>query len=250
MHGSPQAMPSTSTWPNCSRTDGRTTTSEAARNAGSSSWPCQPARKTSRAPVRRTASIGCSPSHSPGKPPTSTSGARRANAGLRERVRLDQQRHALDLGEATDVEEHGRVAVGVGERREVGLLVARPSRRRRRARQPARLVDQVAAPVRAVVDVTRMERLRVEAVGDAGAAVRIEPEQRLGAGDLGLRQHDHALAGGGPVAHPPRPRLGVRPAARVGVDRLEHQQLPVPCRWPTIRTPGATRAAASLIGVR
>ena len=74
---------------------GSTTTSEAARKSGSSSWSCQPARKTSlRADAARSSRSGCSPSHSPGKPPTSTSGARAAKPLARARVGLDQQRRS------------------------------------------------------------------------------------------------------------------------------------------------------------
>ena len=83
----------------------------------------------------------------------------------------------------------------------------------------------MAAPVRGVVEVARRERGRVVAVGHEHAAVGIEAQQLLRARDLRLRQHDDALAAGRPGAHPLRPRRRVRPAAAVGGDRLQHQQL-------------------------
>ena len=131
--GRPHAMPSTSTCPNCSRTLGRTTTSAAERNSLSPRWVCQPARKTSSAPMRRMVSHGCSFSHSPGKPPRMTSGARRAKRGRGQRVGLDQQRQALDGGEAADVEddravggEPAQVLVPVADG--AGRLAGAPSR--------------------------------------------------------------------------------------------------------------------------
>ena len=59
-------------------------------------------------PTARAAVSGCSPSHSPGLPPTSTSGS-----GLPSRASAcawapDQQRQPLDGGEAADVEQDGR----------------------------------------------------------------------------------------------------------------------------------------------
>ena len=79
--------------------------------------------------------------------------------------------------------------------------------------------------MRDVVDVARPEGLRVEPVRHQQAALAVEPQQLLGARDLRLGQDDHALAGGRPAAHPRRPRVGERPAPRIGLDRLEHQQL-------------------------
>jgi hypothetical protein len=79
--------------------------------------------------------------------------------------------------------------------------------------------------VRSAVDRARHEGRRVEAVRHLHAAFGLEPEQLLAARDLALRQHDQPLARGRPAAHPLRPRLAVRPAPRVGRDRLEHQQL-------------------------
>src|SRR5437867_10047100 len=72
--GRPQAIASTRTSPNASATEGRTSASAAFSACGSCSWGRQPARKTCRLPIRRAVASGCSPSHSPGWPPTSTSG--------------------------------------------------------------------------------------------------------------------------------------------------------------------------------
>ncbi len=79
--------------------------------------------------------------------------------------------------------------------------------------------------MRGVVEVARGEGRGVVAVGHEHAAVGIEPQELLRSGDLRLGEHDHALAAGRPAAHPVGPRRRVRPAARIGGDRLEHQQL-------------------------
>ena len=139
-------------------------------------------------------------------------------------VGLDQQRQPLDLGEAAHVQQHRRLAVLVGERRQVGLRVRH--RPRGLARRPAaRLVHQMAPPVRLVVDLPGMERLRVEPVRDQHAAVGLQAEQVARALHRRLREHDHPLAGGGPAAQPVRPLGGMGPPAGIGLDRLQHQQL-------------------------
>ena len=71
--GSSQAIPSTSTCPKLSLTDGSTTTSLARSSSGSTAWSCQPASSTPSAPTRLIASAGCSASHSVEWPPTITS---------------------------------------------------------------------------------------------------------------------------------------------------------------------------------
>ena len=146
-------MPSTSTWPNCSRTLGRTITSAADRNSLSRGGSCQPARNTSSAPMRAIVSSGCSPSHSPGKPPRMTSGARRAKRGRGRGVGLDQQRQALDRGEAADVEEDRAVA---GEAAQIAPPHSGPSRAPHRA--PSRAARGRGAGARIQpVDVARAE---------------------------------------------------------------------------------------------
>jgi hypothetical protein len=76
------------------------------------------------------------------------------------------------------------------------------------------------------VDRARREAPWVEAVGRDDEAAGVEAQQLGGARDLSGREHQQALAARGPAAHPPQPRLRVRPA-RVGAadDLLEHQQL-------------------------
>ena len=101
-------------------------------------------------------------------------------APARPRVGLDQQRQALDLGEAARVEQHRSV-----QRLEIGLRVGDASRPR--PGPPAlRTLDQVAAPVGAAVDLARREA-GVEAVRGADEAIGIEVED-------GRR---HAVARGG-----------------------------------------------------
>ena len=80
--GSPQAIPSTSTWPNCSRTDGEHDDVRGGEDVRQL-VVLVPAGEEDVLRRRGGAivSSGCSPSHSPGKPPTSTSGARRAKPG-------------------------------------------------------------------------------------------------------------------------------------------------------------------------
>ena len=77
--GTPHAIASMNTWPKDSAIDGMTITSVHASPAPSSEWPRQPTKNTSSMPSRSTTVCGCSPSHSPGKPPQMTSGARRSN---------------------------------------------------------------------------------------------------------------------------------------------------------------------------
>ena len=91
--GSPHAIPSTSTWPNCSRTDGQHDDVGGVEEVGQL-VVAVPAGEEDVLGARcaRSSRSGCSPSHSPGKPPTSTSGARRAKPRAGARVGLDQQR--------------------------------------------------------------------------------------------------------------------------------------------------------------
>ena len=81
--GTPQAIASTITWPKLSRADGSTSRSAAASSSGSSDWSYQPASIAAGSPSRSIASAGCSPSHSPGWPPTSTS---EAGSAIRSRA--------------------------------------------------------------------------------------------------------------------------------------------------------------------
>ena len=114
-------------------------------------------------------------------------------------VGLDQQRDPLDAGEAPDVEQHR--AVVAGERRDV------------------------LGPVGAAVDLARLEAPGIEAVGNLDALLVRHAEQALGAGVLAAGEHQQALATRRPAAQALHPGRRVRPALRLGLDGLEHQQL-------------------------
>ncbi len=168
--------------------------------------------------MRRMVSHGCSFSHSPGKPPRMTSGARRAKRGRGQRVGLDQQRQALDGGEAADVQDHR--AVG-GEPAQVLVPVA-DGAGRLAGRPAARLAHEVLVPELEPVDVAGLEDLRVEAVRDDDAAPRVDAEDALGPVDVRGREDDQPLAAPRPALHPLPPGLEVGPAAG---RLLEHEEL-------------------------
>ena len=69
------------------------------------------------------------------------------------------------------------------------------------------------------------EEIGVVAVRDQRVAVRVHRQHALRAVDLALGEHDQPLGLQRPRAQPLRPREPVRPAQRVGLDRLQHQQL-------------------------
>ena len=196
-------------------------------------WSCQPARWTSRAPMRAIASYGCSPSHSPGKPPTITSGARWLKPGPRALVGLDQQRDALDLGEAADVEQHRRVGSSMlGAERSV--MPSGPSprlgehrRQSARGRERGRMLGVEAVRRRA-----RSGRRRCRAARSARS------HRGLGEDDQALRLLAPTSRRRSAHASPYGQRCGSCSIA-------SSISSSVPCRWPTIGTPGATRAAAS-----
>ena len=203
-------MPSTSTWPNCSRTLGRTTTSAAERNSLSSRWVCQPARKTSSAPVRRIVSSGCSPSHSPGKPPSTTSGARRAKRGraaacasISSGRRLTAVKRPTYSTTGPSAAKPRRSSCGVADRA-----------RRLPGRPAARLAHEPLVPELQPVDVAGPEDAGVEPVRDDHAAPRIDAEHPLRAVHVRVREDDQPLAARRPAPHPLAPGLEVRPAVR------------------------------------
>ena len=174
--------------------------------------------------MRAIASSGCSPSHSSGKPPTSTSGARSREALPRRAVGLDQQRDALDRGEAPDVEQHR--ALVAGQR------------------------GHVLGPLGAAVDLERVEELGVEAVVDLDALlVRRRPAAARRARPGSSRARSAARSA-------PPSRASARPTPSACAQRSGSSSIAssisssVPCRCPTTGTSGATRAAASLSGVR
>ena len=73
--GSWQAIASRYTSPNGSAVDGATKQSAQLRPSGSWSWPRHPMKNTPSMRSRVATVWGCSPSHSPGTPPQTTSGA-------------------------------------------------------------------------------------------------------------------------------------------------------------------------------
>ena len=123
--------------------------SAADRSSGSSSWSCQPARKTSsRAGRARSTLDGCSPSHSPGVAADEDQRGAAIEALARPRVGAHQQAHALDLGEAPDADEHG----AVGQRSDVGVGVGDAAGLLARAASRAARSTSCAAPERGAVD--------------------------------------------------------------------------------------------------
>ena len=235
--GRPQAIPSTSTAPNCSRTDGSTTTSEAARKSGSSSWRAsRPGRRRARR-WPRSSPAGCSPSHSPGWPPTITSEARRSKRSLRGRPGPDQQPDPLDGGEAA---RRNSTTVPCGDA--CGLAGACSRSPPPRCPAPSR-----AAPRQrrwrqwlGAVDVVAVEALGVEAVGQHGAAVGVDRRAAAPPGRAALgREQDDAWLLRAQRAHPARPRLGVRPASAGAPSAIASSiSSSVPCRWVTTGTCG------------
>ena len=166
------------------------------------------------------------------------------------RVRADQQRHPLDLGEPAHVEEHRaaraerlEVRVGVGHAARLARLV------------PAeRLLHQPAAPVREPLlagERTPVEPLRVEAVRRPHHPRRVHVEERRAR--AGRRR-----ARGPAAARSPRAQRRIRSAQLAacsqpggGPSSISRSiSSSVPCRCPTRGTPGKARSAASLIGVR
>ena len=218
--GSPQAIASTSTWPNCSR-DGGQDEHVAAREEARQLVVVVPAgEEDAAAPVARTTSHGCSPSHSPGCPPTSTSAA--PGTPARPAKARMSSAEALDRREAPDGQQRpGRreASTSAGVVGDAARAVAGPP--------AARLSTRCAAPEGAAVDRAGREELGIEAVGDARrSAPGSTPSSATARSTRARREQQQPPAALRPAAHPPRPCGGVRPAGRRPAgDLLEHQQL-------------------------
>ena len=221
-------------------------TSEALRNAGSASCSCHPARNTSGAPLARIASHGCSPSHSPGWPPSSTSAAGRSpsrrarpNARTSRLVRLTSVNRptASSTGRWRAARSRPRCSAPTPPPRPAATRAGRRTRCSRQCAarsmgaarsasgsKPFGLTTQRAATSSPSRRSTRGSWLaEIRTTRSARAAQR-----RIRAAHASACAHD----------------AGAPSAIRSSMSSS------VPCRWATIGTSGATRAAASWSGVR
>ena len=248
--GRPQAMPSTSAEPNCSRTEASTTTSAAAKNARQRVVLVPAGEEDVARAGRADRVVGVLAL--PLARVAAQDHERRAGAGSRV-ARAGEGAHeqpdALDLGEAADREDDRR-----RWRRRARLLGAcsatEPSSL---ARPPAvRVARPGLAPERGAVDRRAARSARGRSRWARSRSARgSTPSSPLGALDLAVRAAGAGARSRRPsgASAAPTPRRGPSPRARRR-RCARASSSSVPCRWPTTGTSGATRAAASWIGVR
>ena len=225
--GSPHAIPSTITWPNCSRTDGRTTTSDAFSAVGQvvvaapagqedvlDAGLADHLERVLALPLPRVAA---------------EQHERRADVEplARARVRADQQRDALDLGVAADVEQHrARRRTPPGRpRRRTTLPGSSSSGAQPRGSSTSQLAPQRRGGRRRRSGGGRRSPGRTRSAPRRpcpGRRPSRSGTRRTASGER-TSSRSHELR---PAAHPVGPLLRVVPAlGRALVDLAQHQQL-------------------------
>ena len=169
-----------------------------------------------RARARDRLVAGARPRTRPGSRRRARAARARAKRSGAARVGLDQQRDALDRGEAPDVEQHR--ALVAGQR------------------------GHVLGPLGAAVDLDGWKSSGSKPLLTSTHCSCGTPEQPLGARVLALREHDQPLAARRPAAHPLGPRLARASSAPGSSSIASSISSSVPCRCPTTGTSGATRA--------
>ena len=175
-------------------------------------------------PSRLIASDGCSPSHSPG---IAAEQDERRRLGEPPALGARERAHEQRAARLTAVKRPTASSTGpLRERARSRPRCRRPTPSSPPGRQPRGSSTRWLAPVGGAVDRMRRRSARGRSRwGDARSGRDRRRSRSRRAVDLVRREHEQPLAALRPAAHPPRPRVGVRPVGGAVDDLLEHQQL-------------------------